>query len=88
VALSGDLTVETVPALLRQADSLVAAGELDLAQVGNADSAGVAFLLELARRAQRAGKPLTIHGASEQLRRLIRFFELDSALTLSDSGTR
>lgn len=83
MALTGELTVESVPALLGQADALARCGTLDLSQVGNADSAGVAFLLELTRRARRAGQPLQLTGAGPQLRRLVAFFGLESALQLS-----
>lgn len=83
MALSGELTVETVAGLMDRADELAAAGTVDLSQVSRADSAGVAFLLELTRRARRSGKALIITGATPQLQRLVAFFELESALKIS-----
>jgi phospholipid transport system transporter-binding protein len=83
MALSGDLSIESVPGLMAQADALAASGTLDLSAVTGADSAGIAFLLELTRRARRARKTLGITGASDQLRRLAAFFELESALHFS-----
>ncbi len=81
-ALTGELSFASVPRLLAQADSLAAEGRLDLSGVSKADSAGVAFLLELTRRAKRAGRSVTFTGAPAQVRDLIRFFDLESALQL------
>ena len=83
MALSGELTVENVPSLLGQADALAAAGSVDLSQVSNADSAGVAFLLELTRSARRGGGTLRLTGANPKMRRLVAFFGLESALQIS-----
>jgi phospholipid transport system transporter-binding protein len=83
MALPAELTLDNVATLLADADALVAAGSLDLSPVRNVDSAGIAFLLELTRRARRVGKTLTLSGASEQVRRLAAFFELESALNFS-----
>jgi phospholipid transport system transporter-binding protein len=77
------LSFSTVPALLSQADGLLAAGVLDLSGVTRADSAGISFLLELNRRAQARGVPLRITGANEQIRSLLKFFGLDGILTLA-----
>lgn len=68
--------------LLRQADSIVNAGALDLSAVRRVDSAGISFLLELQRRAQRAGKSLRLNGATPELRNLGVFFGVDSLLKL------
>jgi ABC-type transporter Mla MlaB component len=76
------LTFKTAPALLARADGIVAAGELDLSDVRRIDSAGVALLLELRRRAARAQKPLRLHGATAELRGLSTFFGVDSLLDL------
>ncbi len=81
--LPAALNFSTVPAVLAQADSLVAAGVLDLATVTRADSAGVSLLLELSRRAQKRGVQLRITGANEQIRSLLKFFGLDGILTLA-----
>ncbi len=81
--LPASLGFSTVPAVLEQADSLVAAGTLDLSQVARADSAGISLLLELSRRAQKRGVQLRITGANEQIRSLLKFFGVDGALTLA-----
>jgi phospholipid transport system transporter-binding protein len=75
--LEGELSFAQVPQQLRQAESLVAGGSLDLSRVSRADSAGLALLLELTRR--RRGS-LTIRGANEQVLQLARFFGLDKIL--------
>ncbi|HWU69316.1 MAG TPA: STAS domain-containing protein [Stenotrophobium sp.] len=80
--LNGELRFATVPAALKQAETGV--GEvLDLSAVSRADSAGIALLLELQRRAQAQGRTLRIDGASQQLRGLVRFFGLENILQLS-----
>ena len=78
--LQGELSLGTVPGRIAEADALARAGTLDLSGVGHADSAGLAFLLELQRRARAAGTPLHIVGVPPQLRALIRFFELETVL--------
>ena len=77
------LNFSTVSVVLAQADSLIAAGTLDLATVTRADSAGISLLLELSRRAQKRGVQLRITGANEQIRSLLKFFGLDGILTLA-----
>ena len=53
---------------------------LDLSGVSNADSAGLALLLELSRRSKAKGLHLSIRGANEQIMQLARFFGLDQIL--------
>jgi phospholipid transport system transporter-binding protein len=81
-ALTGELSFSSIPRLLGQADALAAEPRLDLSGVSKADSAGLAFLLELTRRAKHAGRALILAGAPTQVRDLIRFFDLESALKL------
>lgn len=81
--LEGDLTQWTVPALLARADELARAETLDLSAIGRADSAGVAFLLELRRRRDA---PLRLAGTPPQLTRLIDFFAV--APLLETGATR
>ena len=85
-ALTGELSFASVPAALDQADALIADGQIDLSGVTRTDSAGLALLLELTRRARVDGKQLRLSGAAKQLRDLVKFFELDAALSLE--GTR
>ena len=79
-APSGPLGFAEVPQYLGQLDQLATAGTLDLSHVTQADSAGLALLLELTRRARRRGASLRFAGAPPQLRELARFFRLDSVL--------
>lgn len=85
-ALEGELTFGTVPALLARADELAGQPSLDLAAVARVDSAGLAFLLELTRRARRRGSQLRFAGMQPQIRELIRFFDLESALNLDGAA--
>ncbi len=78
--LMGELSIATTPALLEHAGVFVAQGVVDLSAVTSADSAGVAFLLELKRRAHAAGKPLRFSHCPPQLAGLVRFFELEPTL--------
>lgn len=77
------LDLASVPGLMSRADALAAGGTLDLSGVREVDSAGVAFLVELQRRAQRQQRTLAFTGAGESLRRLAAFFELDTLLKLA-----
>jgi len=81
-ALSGSLDLASVPALMSRADELAGVGRLDLSGVTAADSAGIAFLLELQRRARRQQKTLQISGAGKRIRQLAAFFEVDALLQL------
>jgi anti-anti-sigma factor len=65
-----------------QIDALVAAGEVDLADVTQVDSAGVSLLLETARRAKRSGRPLALVNAPPQLRGLVDFFGVGGLIGL------
>lgn len=80
--LEGELTFARVPQWLARADALAAAGTLDLATVTRADSAGLALLLELKRRAARRGATLHYAQAPEQLIALAEFFGLRDVLKL------
>ena len=78
--LQGELNFARVPQLLAQAEALGATGVLDLSGVSNADSAGLALLLEVSRRSKAKGRQLSIRGANEQIAQLARFFGLDQIL--------
>ena len=80
-ALPARLGFTEVAALLGQADALASAPALDLAAVQRADSAGIALLLELTRRARRQGRALHLRNASQQLREMAAFFGVDSLLS-------
>ena len=79
-ALAGELNFARVPQLLAQAEALAAGGALDLGGVSQADSAGLALLLELSRRSKARGRQLSIRGANQQIVQLARFFGIDQIL--------
>lgn len=80
--IDGELTLTQMPQWLTQADRLAGSAQIDLAAITRADSAGLAYLLELKRRAQAQGAPLSLIGAPPQLRQIASFFELDTILGL------
>lgn len=82
MSLPKSLDFSTAPAALDDADKLIASGTLDLSAVTRADSAGVALLLELTRRAQARSIQLKIKGANPQIRSLLEFFKLSEVLAL------
>lgn len=84
--LSGPLDFARVSAVLTRSDDIIAGGGLDLSEVESIDSAGVALLLELTRRARAQGKDLPIRGASRQVVDLVTFFRLKSLLQFEDQG--
>lgn len=84
--LEGDLSFAHVPALLARADALAAGDALDLSRVERADSAGLALLLEIARRARARGIELRLRGANPQVFGLARFFGLDKVLRFEDAA--
>ena len=78
-ALSGELSfASSVEWLDRSGHDVPAA--IDLARVTRSDSAGLALLLELTRRARRSGGSLKLQNAPPQLRKLAAFFGLDELL--------
>jgi phospholipid transport system transporter-binding protein len=77
VKLENDaLTFAEVERWFARADTLAADGSVDLSGVRHVDSAGVALLLELARRARARGARLQLLAPPEQLRGLLVFFGL------------
>lgn len=84
--ITGELSLRTVPERLAEADTWVRAGSLDLSGVTQTDSATLGLLLELSRRARSAGLPLQFTGLPPQLLALVRFFELQTVLTVTESA--
>lgn len=78
--LEGELNFARVPALYAQADALGQTSPLDLSRVTRADSAGLALLLEISRRASARGLELKLTGAPQQLTALATFFGLGAVL--------
>lgn len=86
LTLTGELDAERVPRLLpgikdwlSNADEVL---HIELGNIERADSAGVAFLLEIQRRAQSAGKTAEFTNATSQLRAIIDFCALEQVLVL------
>lgn len=70
VPLQGELTFDTVAALWQGSDALLAQGTnlvVDLQGVTRADSAGLALLVGLLRKAQQNGKSLKFTHIPEKL---------------------
>lgn len=81
-AVSGALTFETVPALYKESGVwFEGTGDLtlDLAQVTNTDSAGLALLVEWLRRAQDAKRSLRFINVPAQVLSLMRINNLQDA---------
>jgi len=81
--LEGELSFETVPALVPRGGDLFAAGgevSLDLAQVARADSAGVALLIEWRREAQRRGRNIRFENIPPQMQAIARLSHVDQLL--------
>lgn len=80
--IEGDLCFANVRDWLTRADELSAGESLDLSRVGRVDSAGAALLLELTRRARARGHELELRNASQSLRGLLEFLQIDRVLKL------
>ncbi|UCH54151.1 MAG: STAS domain-containing protein [Pseudomonadota bacterium] len=82
-AVRGELTFDTVPALL-SADGPILAGEgpirVDLAGVTRADSAGLALMVEWLRRAQAGGRELRFFNIPRQVEHLMQVSGLERVL--------
>lgn len=87
-ALEGVLDFRTVCALLRDGERMLA-GEgplaIDLAAVHEANSAGLALLLEWTDLAQRRGRPLHLYNLPESLVHLAELANLGPLLPLADA---
>ena len=92
VSLRGALSFDSVPGLYREMERrLPAAGPvtiIDLAQVTNADSAGLALLLEWQSRQRRRGRELTMRNAPTNLLRLAGLCEAVELLNLAGRSSK
>lgn len=91
VVLEGDVTFESVPRLYREMERLLPqtgpVRRVDLAEVGQVDSAGLALLLEWQSRQRARGAELRMSGAPDNLLRLARLCEAVDLLGLSARGS-
>ena|SRR5512142_105527 len=81
--VAGNLIFDTVRDVLKQsAQAFVSQGPLsiDLSRVSNADSAGLALLVEWYRLAERNKRKLQFIGAPQQLRALAKISDLETVL--------
>jgi phospholipid transport system transporter-binding protein len=87
VSLGGSLTFESVPLLYREMERRLPGARpvttIDLADVTEADSAGLALLLEWQSRQLQRGRELTMLSAPENLVRLAELCEAVDMLKLS-----
>lgn len=84
--LSGDLSFETVPGLWAEAERLFRDSgdvELDLGAVARTDSAGLALLVALTRRARQHRQAIRYCQFPEQLRAMARLSGLADILQLA-----
>lgn len=88
--VAGALTASRVPELLRESKQWFASGQdlvLDLSAVTQADSAGVALLLDWTRQARRQQVRLHLNNIPEQMQAIIDFCALGDILGLSSNST-
>ncbi|WP_019626919.1 lipid asymmetry maintenance protein MlaB [Thioalkalivibrio sp. ALJT] len=90
LVLEGPLSLATVAGLDARARELTSVlpeyARVDLEQVGRIDSAGVAFLVILWRRAYEKGQTLTFEPIPDALRPLLQLYDLEDIVT--DSAAR
>ncbi len=75
--LSGSLTRGQIPRLIRELDAQLVGSEsvvIDLAEVTELDSAGVALLSNAVRRLRQEGRGVSLQGASESVSRTLDLF--------------
>ena len=88
LAVAGDLTFATVPALWREVQVLLQSSKVDeaervtvdLAQVGHSDSSGVALLVAWLNQAQQFGRTVQFINAPAQMRALVQVASLTELL--------
>ncbi len=88
-ALSGELTMQTVPTVARESTDMInkMSGEvkINLAEVVRADSAGLALLIDWLRSAQQNKFKLEFEHLPKQLMQIARVSELHKVLPIHDS---
>ncbi|HHC72494.1 MAG TPA: anti-sigma factor antagonist [Thiotrichales bacterium] len=90
LAIAGELSFDSVAELVRNGLPPMEGEELavDLSGVIRADSAGVALLVELARRAKAAGVRLRLRNTPEQMLSIMRVSRLEGLLPLDPPPER
>lgn len=85
--VSGELSFKTVPSLVSTSREFFKSNkslDVDLADVGRADSAGVALLIEWQRQAQKQNKSICFFNIPAQMLAIARLSGVDELLTLKD----
>jgi len=84
--ISGELNMQSVPALAETARSLLAQAsgdlEIDLSGVSRADSAAIALLIDLQRQARHRNNGIRFLHLPEQLSQILRLSELHEILPI------
>jgi phospholipid transport system transporter-binding protein len=81
--LRGDLSFDSIPDLLRQAQGRLDFSQslhIDLGQIDHADSAGLALMLEWLEQAHRAKGQLRFHAIPEALLNIARLCNVEAML--------
>jgi len=87
--LQGELSFDTVPALLEQSARLFAGVSelrISLDGVNRSDSAGVALLTEWVRLARRRGQSVRLLALPKQMRDIVRVCGLESVLPFESAA--
>ena len=88
-ALSGELTMQTVPAVAHDSQALInimnGDVKINLAKVKRADSAGLALLIDWLRTAQQNKFKLEFEHLPKQLTQIAKVSELYEILPIHDS---
>lgn len=87
LVLTGPLRLETAARALAEGSAALAgraSAELDLSGITDADSAGLAVLIEWMRLARAEGRTVSFHGAPERLRSLARIGGVEPLLPFAD----
>ncbi len=91
LSLVGDLDVAAAPRFVTPAADALRAGAqrllIELEGVGFVDSAGLAALLNVLRRATAAHAPMVLVGAQPQVRSVMAATRLDREFTFADTVT-
>ncbi len=86
-ALSGDLTLRTVPGLLQRLPAFgPGRNALSLEAVTRIDSTSIALLFLLARRARAAGGSLVFSGLPAELEAMARLYDVEALIGAGTSA--
>lgn len=89
--LSGTLNFHTVPQLMKQAEGMLArstAANVDFSAVEDANSAGLALLLEMLRFMRSRNATVEFKNIPEQIAIMARAYGIDSALDSTEFATQ